>query len=80
VWLLVSGVPENTLSETPSIERDTVQLDIYTAGEAECKAVALACRDQLEIVTHMTAWRSSGRDEETRRYRISMDFDWWLPR
>lgn len=79
-WLIVSGVPENSLSETPSIDRSTVQIDVYTATDAECLLVAEAIRDQMETVTHMTAWRNPPRDPETRRYRISMDFDYWLPR
>jgi hypothetical protein len=80
VWLIVSGIPENTLSESPAVDRDTVQLDIYTKGDAECETVAKAVRDQMETVTYMTAWRNPPRETETRLYRISMDFDYWLPR
>ena len=79
-WLVVSGVPQNSLSETPTIEQQGVQIDVYAATESEVDAGAIAVRDQMETVTHMTSWRSPPRDEQTRRFRRSMDFDYWLPR
>lgn len=79
-WLLVSGVPENTLGESPAIERQGVQIDVYGTTDAEADEIGNAVRDQMETVTHMTAWRNAPRDESTRLYRVSMDFDYWLPR
>lgn len=79
-WLVVSGIPENTLSETPGIDRDTVQIDVYAKGDAEIEELARVVRDQMETVTHMVAWRNPPRDEQTRLFHISMDFDYWLPR
>lgn len=79
-WLLVSGVPENQLSGTPTHDRAGVQIDVYARGDAECEAAAKAIRDQMETVTHMTALRGLPRDVDTRLYRISMDFDYWLAR
>jgi len=79
-WLLVSGVPENQLSGTPSHDRDGVQIDVWARGDAECEAAARAIRDQMETQTHMTALRGLARDRDTRLYRISMDFDYWLAR
>ncbi len=79
-WLVISGVPENTLSETPGIDRNSVQIDVWAKADADCEAIATAVRDQMETVTHMTAWRVSPREETTRLYRISLDFDWFLAR
>lgn len=79
-WLLISGIPENTLSETPAIDRDSIQLDVWSRSDAECEEIAIAIRDRMEQVTHMTAFRVHGREEETRLYRIGLDFDVWLPR
>lgn len=79
-WLVISGVPENTLSETPAVDRASIQIDVWTKGDAECVEVATAIRDQMETVTCMTAWRVSPRDEVSRLYRIGMDFDFWLGR
>jgi hypothetical protein len=80
VWQVISGVPENSLSESPSIDRDSIQLDVYATTDAGVVEVATAVRDQMETVTHMTAWRVHARDPATRLYRIGMDFDFWLPR
>ena len=76
----MSAVPENNLSSTPSHDRDGVQIDVYARGDAECVEAAQAIRDRMETVTHMTALRGLTRDVDTRLYRISMDFDFWLPR
>lgn len=79
-WLIISGVPEITLSETPAVDRDSVQVDVWARGDAECEEIAIAIRDQMEQVTHMTAFRVHPREAETRLYRIGMDFDWFEPR
>jgi hypothetical protein len=78
-WLSF-GTPENTLSETPTIDRDTVQIDVYVVSEVDLQPAAKAVRDQMETVTHMTAFRSKPRDPLTRLYSLSMDFDYWVPR
>jgi hypothetical protein len=80
VWLVVSGVPENTLSETPTIDRCSIQIDLYATTDDQSEALAIAVRDCLEPYAHMTAWRVVGREPETRLFRISVDFDWWNPR
>jgi hypothetical protein len=80
VWQVISGLPENTLGELPSIDRDSIQVDVYAKEDAECEEVARAVRDRMEEVTYMTAFRSPPREPETRLFRISMDFDYWLPR
>ncbi len=79
-WLVISGVPELSLSETPAIDRNGIQIDVYAKADAEVEEVAKAVRDQMETVTCMTAWRTLPRDTETRLFRISLDFDFWLPR
>lgn len=80
VWQVVAGTPENTLSETPSHDRAGVQIDVYSATDAGCADAAAAIRDRMEQVSHMTAYRTLPRDLETKNFRISMDFDFWLAR
>lgn len=79
-WLIISGVPENTLSETPTIDRCSLQFDLYAMQDGEAEVLATAVRDCLEPFAHMTAWRIPGREEQTRMFRVSLDFDWWNPR
>jgi hypothetical protein len=79
VWQVIGGFPENTLSETPGHDRVSVQLDIYATTQKMAEQAAAAARDQLETNTHVTSFRTD-RDGETRSYRVSLDFDYWLAR
>jgi predicted phosphoadenosine phosphosulfate sulfurtransferase len=76
-WLLVSGVPENNLSDPSPVGRQSVQIDCWHETGAGINSLAEAVRDQLETVTHITSYRNMPRDPETRRYRISIDADFW---
>lgn len=79
-WLVITGLPENTLSEPPAVDRDSIQIDIYAATDVESEEVGKAVRDQMETATYMTAWRVLPRDAETRSFRVSMDFDFFVDR
>jgi hypothetical protein len=58
----------------------TIVLFSLISCAAATEALAIAVRDRMELAAHMTQWRVVGRDNATRLYRISLDFDWWLPR
>lgn len=79
-WQVIVGVPENSLGETPSIDNCTVQIDLFAATQALVEECAGAVRDAMETTSHMTAWRNPPREETTKLFRVSMDFDYWLPR
>jgi hypothetical protein len=79
-WFIVGGVPENTMSETPQIDRLPVQIDCWHTTDSGVEALAVAVRDAMEGVTHMTGIILDEQEPETKLYRISMQFDYWLPR
>lgn len=83
-WSLVSGTPENELSSLPRVDRLEVQIDCWSnntgTGDAEVESVATAVRDALEPVAHMTAIVANEQDFETRRYRLGLQFTFWLRR
>lgn len=83
-WFLVSGTPENELSARPRVDRLEVQVDCWSAntggGDAGVEALAVAVRDALEPVAHMTGIIANEQDFETRRYRLGMQFTFWLSR
>lgn len=79
-WSVIAGVPENTLSELPSIDRLPVQIDCWHPTDAGIEELAKAVRDAIEPHAHMTGIPLDGRDPETKLYRIGMQFDWWEPR
>lgn len=79
-WQLITGTPENTLSELPSIDRQTVQVDCWSPNGADVESLALLIRSALEPKAHMTGVIADYRETDTKLYRISLQFDWWQSR
>ena len=79
-WGLVVGVPENTLSEAPGIDRCTVQVDCWSLDSSDAVELAQAVRDVIEPEAHMTAVIVDEREAGTKLYHIAMQFDWFLSR
>jgi hypothetical protein len=79
-WNMVTGVPENTLSELPKIDRITVDIDCWHQTDAGVEALAVAVRDAIEPYAHMTGMPINLREPETKLYRIGLQFDVWLDR
>jgi hypothetical protein len=79
-WQLVSGVPENTLSELPGIDRATVQVDCWHPNDSGVETLAEAVRDAIEPFAHMTIVPIDLRDVETKLFRVMLQFDWFLDR
>jgi hypothetical protein len=79
-WFIVTGTPENELSDVPGIDRQTIQVDVWSKQDEQSRALASAVRDAIEPVAHMTSMPVDGRERDTKLYRIGMQFDWWLPR
>lgn len=85
VWRYVAGAPENYLTNTPDIDSQTLQINVYAAetdnqGAAKVREIAEALRDATEPVAHITSWRGESRDPDTRAYVFSFDVDFWTPR
>jgi hypothetical protein len=72
-WFLVAGVPYNSMSDRPNGDAYRVQVDVWAKTASEGLAVARAIRDALEVHAHMLM-SSTDRDQETRLYRYSLDF------
>ena len=79
-WQLVSGVPENQLSGTPTVDRMTVQVDCWHQTDKGVEDMAEAVRDAIEPYAHMTATLVDLRETETKLYRMSLEFDWFQDR
>jgi hypothetical protein len=80
VWSVVGGDPENTLSETPDLDRLALQVDCYHTADQGVDALARAVRDALEPRAHMTGIVVNEREVETTYYRIGLQFDFWHSR
>lgn len=79
-WQLVSGIPDNTLSELPEVDRLAVQVDCWHQTDAGVEQLARAVRDAIEPHGHMTNIVINLREPETKLYRIGLQFDIWLDR
>lgn len=80
VWSLVGGFAENQLSDVPDIDLLPIQIDCYHQTDVGIVDLAKAVRDAIEPLAHMINIPINERDEETKLYRISIEFDWWLSR
>ena len=83
-WYVVAGVPENTLPDTPVVDRWELQIDCWSdndgTGDQDIEALALAVRNALEAYHHVTGIGPADRDPDTRRYRVSLQVTWWEDR
>ena len=77
-WLLVSGIPENNLSDPPPVDRSTVQVDAWHPEDAGVELLANAIRDAIEPTAHCTGVLIDGQESDTKLYRLSLQFDWWF--
>ncbi|QDH59485.1 DUF3168 domain-containing protein [Pandoraea pnomenusa] len=73
------GAPENAL-EGACADQFRTQVDCWSKDDAEVEALASAVRSALEPYSFCVGYVADERDAQTEKFRISMVFDWWLPR
>jgi hypothetical protein len=79
-WFIVSGVPENTLSELPAVDRSQVQVDCWHQTDAGIEALAIAVRDAIEPSAHMVGAPVDLKEFETGLFHIALTFDFFVDR
>jgi len=79
-WSVISDVPENQLSDLPTADRSTVQVDCWHQTDAGIELLAEAVRDAVEPYAHMTGIPIDLRETETKLFRIGLQFDFWVGR
>lgn len=84
VWRRVFGAPENYLGDVPGIDSFSIQIDCYATGNAAgantVRNLAVAIRDAIEPVSHITSWLGESIDPETKAHTFSFQSDWWVNR
>lgn len=80
VWQIVSGGPENYISNAPDLDTYIVQIDVYGLTPTGVRAAAEALRDAIEPVAHIVAWRGESRDVESGSFRYSFDVEFMTDR
>lgn len=80
-WYVVSGTPENSISEMPRVDNYSIQIDCWSdntgSGSTGVETLAKAVRDAVEPHAHMTSVAINDRDPETMRYRLGLTFTFW---
>lgn len=80
VWMVISGDPQNNLSDAPGMDRLTLQVDCYATTDGGVETLARAVRDALEPHAHMTGLPVDERETDTGLYRMALQFDYFLSR
>lgn len=81
-YSMVSGQPENYMEAAPTLDSVTLQIDIWAFTGVEAGTVADKVRLALEDSGKNCLVRFNPDDYEpdTKRYKISFDFEFWLSR
>ena len=80
VWSLVSGVPENNLSDLPDMDDMRAQIDCYSTDQSQARALCEAARDAIEVETHIVFGPWNTFEDDTKLYRWSFDAEYWQAR
>lgn len=79
-WEVISGLPDNNLSDVPGSDRYVIQVDCWSGNDSEIEELAKAVRDALEPWAYMTGMPINEREPATKLFRIALQFDWLLSR
>lgn len=73
VLTMVSGAPENYLSQAPGIDNLRVQIDVWAANEPAANELASKVRANVEQIGHIVSYNGEEFEPQTKRYRYSFD-------
>lgn len=81
-WQTIVGTPENYVDAPPTIEQVRVQVDAWALSLGQAQQVFDAARVALEDTGRNVMASNNGFDyePETKRYRVSGDFEFWVSR
>ena len=79
-WQTVSGDPENYLADRPDSDTFRAQIDVYADSATASRNAAKALRDALEGSGYVVSMNGESREEATKLYRYSFDWEHITPR
>lgn len=80
VWQVITGDPELYLDAPSDMDRVRVQFDCFADNAPDSLELAEAVRTALESHGHCVSLNGDARDEATRRYFTSFDFEFHIGR
>lgn len=79
-WFAITVAPDNNLSDPPTIDKFPLQIDCWHQTDAGVEKLAKAVRDAIEPHAHMISLPVDSRDDDSKLYRMTLQFDWWKSR
>ena len=79
-WFIVTGTPENNLSDLPPVDRVQIQINCWHQTDSGIELLVLAVRDAIEPLAHMVGSPVDLREPETKLYHMALTFDWFVDR
>lgn len=79
VWTRVGGHSENVLSERPKVDNGRYQISCWALDKTTRRALADAVQRALEMSGHCVGYFGTEFEPETKRYRDTRDFSFWMP-
>lgn len=79
-WQVISGVPQNTLSDNAPVDNQRIQIDCWATTFEQADELADKVRLVLQEHGHCISENGHDYDAETSRFRISRDYSFWLLR
>lgn len=80
VWLIVSSIPENTLSCAPSIDDQRIQIDFYSASQSQAREMMQAGVDAVADLGYIVFGPWTEFEDLPKMYRWSFDVEVWNSR
>ncbi len=77
-WQSIWGQPENMLGERPVVDNLRVQIDCWSTTFGGAQALADAVQAALELNGYCVSINGHDYDTDTKRYRSSFDWSFWL--
>lgn len=74
-WQVIVDAPHDHLSGAPPSDFTTVQIDCYAKEQKDAETLAMAVRAALDAELIVNRVSITGRDRDTRLYRVSLDAD-----
>ncbi len=74
-WQIATDDPVADISDTPSTDFTTVQIDCYHPTDAGIQQLGVAVRAALDAASIYNRVRINNRDQDTKLYRVGIDAD-----
>ena len=80
VWQVITGLPENNLSDRPEFDTSTVQVTIYDKRSQTLESLKNEIIEAIEGYMNVVGLDGESRDPYTDDYTYTFTVDWFVNR